>query len=672
MASGVFTVTKDGDVYIITSAEGVDRVTNVEEFVFTDRTLSAADMDVIARRLEETSDAAAGTDTDYTMSVGDTFSGRLHRNHDSDWVAISLTAGQTYTISLAGVGGGGGTLFDPILRIYDSSGSFITFDNDGGSGRDSQLTFTATASGTYYISAGAFYNGSAGSYTIGVTDISRDVQVVGTDGDDVITSGDGPDTINSGAGDDTINAGGGNDLIFSGRGNDSIDGGADFDHAHFGVASGVFTVTRDGDVYIITSAEGVDRVTNVEEFVFGDTTLNAAQMDALARMHAGDPLLVGDAGNDDLTGTEGSDRINGGAGDDTIRSGAGDDLIWAWEGDNLIESGDDHDSIYSGAGADTILSGGGADTISSGAGNDRIFSGAGADTIKGGDDNDSLDGGFGNDSLDGGGGMDQARFRVADRKFAVTKDGDVYTIVSAFGTDRVTNVEEFVFGGTTLSAADMDALAGKHADNPQLLVGGAGNDTLDGGAGADTIRSGDGDNLIWAWEGDNSIESGDDHDSIYSGAGADTIRAGDGDNRIESRAGADTILSGDDNDSITAGAGHDRIFSGAGDDTIRSGEGDDSILSGTGDDVLFGGAGADTFVFNSGHDTDVINDFGIGIDTLRLSGALTGGMTDVEDIISTYATLSNGAVVFDFGGDDIITISNLASLTGLSADIEIF
>ncbi len=76
-------------------------------------------------------------------------------------------------------------------------------------------------------------------------------------------------------------------------------------------------------------------------------------------------------------------------------------------------------------------------------------------------------------------------------------------------------------------------------------------------------------------------------------------------------------------------------------------------------------------MFNSGHDSDGIKEFELGIDTLRLSGALTGGKR-AADIVSTYATITDGAVVFDFGGDDIITISNLNSLTGLPENIEIF
>ena len=125
----------------------------------------------VAQRLTETTDAAAGTDTDYTMSVEDTFSGSLDSAGDIDWVAISLTAGDAYLITLAG--SGTTTLIDPDLRLYDSSGSLVTGNDDSGFGLDSQLTFTASASGTYYISAGAYGYISLGdtdTYTIRVTD----------------------------------------------------------------------------------------------------------------------------------------------------------------------------------------------------------------------------------------------------------------------------------------------------------------------------------------------------------------------------------------------------------------------------------------------------------------------------------------------------------------------
>ncbi len=540
--------------------------------------------------------------------------------------------------------------------------------------------------------------------TVGIAAGTAIEHLTSGSGNDTIIGNDLGNRINSGVGHDSINGGAGDDTIRSGTGDDSLDGGGGIDQARFRVASSDFAVIKDGDVYTIVSAEGVDRVTNVEEFVFGDTTLSATDLDARAgTITARDRLLVGGADNDTLTGGDGADTIHGGAGDNTIIGG---------DGNNLIFSGRGRDSIRSGAGDDTILSGA---------------------------DNDTIRSGDGDDSIDGGVGFDQARFSVAIGDVIVTKDGDTYIIVSAEGVDRVRNVEEFVFGDTTLGAAQMDARAGTITARDRLLLGGADNDTLTGGDGADTIHggagdntiiggagnnlifsgrgrdsitfgddddtidSGDGNNRIWSGDGADTIRSGDGADSIWSGdgnnrirsgagddsittddgentinsgAGDDTITTGDGNNRIWSGDGDDSITTGDgsdfittgdDNDSIFSGDGRDSIWSGAGDDTIRSGEGNDMIASGYGNDWIFGGAGADTFVFKRGYDHDEINDFELGTDTLRLSGGKSA-----VDIVSDYATITSGAVVFDFGGDDIITISNLDSLTGLSANIEIF
>ena len=85
------------------------------------------------------------------MSVGDTFSGSVGFNNDADWVRVSLVAGETYDISLQGSASGAGSLSDPYLNVYDGSGNLIAFNDDGGNGLESQLTFTASTSGTYYL-----------------------------------------------------------------------------------------------------------------------------------------------------------------------------------------------------------------------------------------------------------------------------------------------------------------------------------------------------------------------------------------------------------------------------------------------------------------------------------------------------------------------------------------
>ena len=110
----------------------------------------------LARIVSESSDAAPNTSTSYSISVGDTFSGTLSYLGDRDWVGITLTAGSSYVFDLTGSTSGDGTLSDPYFRLYSSSGSLLDSNDDGGSGFESRITYTATTTGTYYLSAGSY------------------------------------------------------------------------------------------------------------------------------------------------------------------------------------------------------------------------------------------------------------------------------------------------------------------------------------------------------------------------------------------------------------------------------------------------------------------------------------------------------------------------------------
>ncbi|TKD18411.1 matrixin family metalloprotease [Rhodobacter capsulatus] len=109
--------------------------------------------------VNEGADAGAGTSTTYTMSVGDTFNGAIAASGDRDGVRINLVAGQTYQFNL-----NGGTLSDTYLRLYDAAGNQIAY-NDDANGTNSQITFTATTSGTYFLEA-AGYGSYIGSYAL--------------------------------------------------------------------------------------------------------------------------------------------------------------------------------------------------------------------------------------------------------------------------------------------------------------------------------------------------------------------------------------------------------------------------------------------------------------------------------------------------------------------------
>ena len=109
-----------------------------------------------------------------TVAVGGTAEGNIDSNGDRDWFEVDLVAGRTYTIDLRGSPTDDGTLSDPRLYgIHDAAGNLIsgTANDDWGGTYNSQVTFTATASGTYYIAAGA-YGSNRGTYELEVTDKS--------------------------------------------------------------------------------------------------------------------------------------------------------------------------------------------------------------------------------------------------------------------------------------------------------------------------------------------------------------------------------------------------------------------------------------------------------------------------------------------------------------------
>jgi Ca2+-binding RTX toxin-like protein len=96
---------------------------------------------------------------------------------DFDLLAITLTSGISYGFSINGQ-----TLTDPFLELMNSNGVVIASDDDNGSGLNSLLAFTPTASGTYYLAARAANYASLGSYTASVWELPNisigDVSIV--------------------------------------------------------------------------------------------------------------------------------------------------------------------------------------------------------------------------------------------------------------------------------------------------------------------------------------------------------------------------------------------------------------------------------------------------------------------------------------------------------------
>lgn len=106
------------------------------------------------------------------ITVGGSVSSSVDYSRDVDWYRVHFLAGHTYQINLGGRPSGSGTLRDTnIAGVYNSNGYRIsgTSNDDFGNTTDSQVTFTPTADGEYYIAAGAF-SSYTGSYTLRVSD----------------------------------------------------------------------------------------------------------------------------------------------------------------------------------------------------------------------------------------------------------------------------------------------------------------------------------------------------------------------------------------------------------------------------------------------------------------------------------------------------------------------
>jgi hypothetical protein len=113
-------------------------------------------------------DFLGNTSTSGTVAVGGAATGSLTHAGQSDWFKVALTAGTQYSFTV-----GGGTLSSPEASLYDSTGKLLIAADGGGSNGNSQTSFTATTSGTYYVSASSTA-GNTGTFTVAVAATSDD------------------------------------------------------------------------------------------------------------------------------------------------------------------------------------------------------------------------------------------------------------------------------------------------------------------------------------------------------------------------------------------------------------------------------------------------------------------------------------------------------------------
>jgi len=234
----------------------------------------------------------------------------------------------------------------------------------------------------------------------------------------------------------------------------------------------------------------------------------------------------------------------------------------------------------------------------------------------------------------------------AEEVFAAATDvvGDL--IVTGAGNDTING---------TAGADNINAGAGNDSIN-----GLAGNDTLLGGAGADTINGGTGADSMVGGAGNDTYTVDDAGDILVEAAngGTDTVSsslasftlANNFENLVYTGTGTTAATGNGAANVITGALGNDTLNGAAGNDTLNGGAGNDSLIGDIGFDRMFGGNGDD--VLSGGGDDDVLTG-GNGADTL------TGGASGDRFDFDTLAEIT-GDVITDFEtSTDVIDLSTI-------------
>lgn len=305
------------------------------------------------------------------------------------------------------------------------------------------------------------------------------------------------------------------------------------------------------------------------------------------------------SGADDITAGEGADTIWGCGGGDRINGDIGADTIWGdynydSDGDGIFDLGDQElapgsDAIWGGPGTDLIVGGGGSDILAGGVNTSPVLPGdvisgnSGIDIIIG-DDSELDDDGFaaGVPLYLTGDPSDTVDYTAAATGIQITMamavngfegqagvDGDliagiipgfdliaaVENVIGSPGADDITGSDDDLadvrsfnleLSDVTGATVFLDTQSVSGYDN--ILMGGAGNDTVRGGMGVDAVIGDDfnaltldGDDVLWGDRGDNN-DGG--NDTIWGNGGNDTIHGESGDDIVSGGTGADN-LSGD-------------------------------------------------------------------------------------------------------------------------------
>ena len=580
--------------------------------------------------LTETADAPNNTSTFYTMDVRDYFFGTLGAS-DSDWVAVTLQAGQTYTFAMVGVGATTDSLDDPYLRLRDSAGSEIEADDDSGPGINSALTFTAATSGTYYLDAQGYNGSSTGDYGLSMT--------TGTRASYDVTMGAG-NLIRT-------------DLSWSANPGTPVnvtwsirDFGTEPSGGNSFITPSVAQIAAIEDV--MSYFEGVSGLT-LSQVSPGGTSNDATMVFGAYSAYDGSGAYAYLPGNAAIGANSGDVWLNNSAGSTTsLPIGSYSYFVLLHEIGHAL--GLSHPGDYNAALGVSITyannaqfaqdshqyslmsyfdEGNTASTMNSYPdtlmlydllalhqlyGADMTYNAGnttyGFNATVGGayDFTTNLDpflsiwDGSGNDTLDLSGYTFNQVITLQAGQFSDV-GGYIGNLSIAIGA-----VIENAIGGS-----GNDEITGNHVGN--RLSGLAGNDQMVGALGNDTLLGGAGNDSLYGGAQHDYLAGGDDNDVLFGEGGVDTLLGQGGNDRMSGGWFGDVLFGGAGNDTMRGDGGNDSLYGGADDDLMYGGSGNDQMFGGvSGADTLYGGAQHDYLAGGDGN--DVLYGEG-GVDTLH-------------------------------------------------------
>ena len=553
--------------------------------------------------------------TTVTLAIGASLNGAVNTLGDRDWCAVDLVAGQRYSISLDGAAYGSyGALSDPYLRLRDASGNLMRQDDDSGPGLNSLITWTASASGRYYLDVGAYIDGYSGGYRLTISEVAGPTTPTYTL-DQIATFLTNGFWGDSGHRWDTSS--------------DTI------------IAYNLTALTSQGQILARAAFQAWANVTNLtfqEVTSGGDIPFDDNESGAVAGGTWSNGLITSMRVNVSTSWLASYGTTIDSYSFQTYVHEIGHALGLGHGGPYNGSASYGVDNLYvNDVWSYTIMSYFGQ--AEAGFGSYRYVMGPSLGDIV------AMHSIYGANTTFNSGNSVYGRNATAGSlyDFANYSTAPAFTIYDTGGTDTL---DASIYGVNQTINLNAEAFSSIGGNNNNISIArGVVIEAAIGGDGADSMLGNAGDNLLASNAGADTLDGGAGNDSLVGGAGDDRLIGGDGTDIIDYRLvsgaisfnlaagtisgsdmGTDTLFGiegaagGQGADDFFGDAGNNLFFGNAGADTLNGGAGSDSLFGGAGDDLLIADGLGDHI--EAGHGDDVI---------------LLGG-TQLADILALFAT----------------------------------